>query len=344
MLFLFLSVPFILLLAGVVYQAAGAARDAKAFPPPGRLVDIGGGRLHISSAGQSGPVVILDAGIGASSLSWGLVQPKVASFARVHAYDRAGLGWSEPVRRPRRASLLAEELHTLLDTAGISGPYIFAAHSFGGYVARLFASKYPGEVAGMVLVDTPDTSDWVRPTSERRKRQRGGAFLCRIGALLARAGVVRLCLNRLGRGATSIPLAVTKSFGSAAFDLSKRMVGQVMKLPSEFWPIAQAQWSRPQSFLSLASHLWHLRDSAAEVAACGLLGDLPLVVLTASEPSTERREQQDAVGRLSSRGRHVVAARGGHWLHLDEPELVVEAIRSVAQSAGQALLPEENAP
>lgn len=330
----FLGVLLVLVLTGVVYQAAGAARDAKAFPPPGRLVDIGHVRLHISSAGETGPVVLLDAGIGASSLSWSLVMPELASFARVYAYDRAGFGWSELARRPRQASLLAEELHTLLDRAGISGPYILAAHSFGGYVARLFASKYPGEIAAMVLVDTPDASEWIRPTLERGRRLRGGAFFCRIGAVLAGVGVVRFCLSRLGRGATSIPMAVTKSFGTAAFDLTKRMVGQVMKLPSHLWPVAQAQWSRPESFLSLASHLHHLPRSAAEVAASGMLGDLPLVVLTASEPSAERRERQEAVARLSTRGRHIVAARGGHWLHLDEPELVVETIRSVAQTAG----------
>lgn len=334
MLLFFLGILGILLLTGVVYQFAGAARDAKAFPPPGRLVDIGSVRLHLSSAGQSGPVIVLEAGIGASSLSWGLVMPELARFARVHAYDRAGLGWSERARRPRQASLLAEELHMLLDKAGISGPYILVAHSFGGYVARLFVSNYPGEVAAMVLVDSPDTSEWIHPTPERGKRLRGGAFFCRIGAWLARAGVVRFCLNRLGRGATSIPQAVTKSFGSAAFELTKRMVGQVMKLPAQSWPVAQAQWSRPESFLSLASHLYRLPKSAAEVAACGSLGDLPLVVLTASEPSAERREHQDAVARLSSRGRHIVAVRGGHWLHLDEPELVVETIRSIAQTAG----------
>ncbi len=329
----FLGVLLVLLLTGVIYQVAGAARDARAFPPPGRMVDIGGVRLHLSSAGPSGPVIILDSGIGASSLSWGLVMPELARFARVHAYDRAGLGWSERARRPRLASLLAEELHMLLDRAGISGPYILVAHSFGGYVERLFANNYPGEVAAMVLVDSPDTSEWIHPTPERIKRLRGGAFFCLLGAWLARAGVVRFCLNRLGEGATSIPQAVTKSFGRTAFDLTKRMVGQVMKLPAESWRVAQAHWSCPESFLSLANHLHHLPESAAEVAACGSLGDLPLVVLTASEPSPERREHQDAVARLSSRGRHIVADRGGHWLHLDEPELVIEAIRSVSPTA-----------
>src|SRR5271170_4981104 len=125
----------------LLYQALGAASDARRFPPPGRMVAptaAGGPRLHLHGMGDSGPTVILDAGIGASSLSWSLVQEPAARFARVYAYDRAGYGWSERVRRssgPRIASWLAEELRALLRAADVPGPYILVGHSFGGYVA-----------------------------------------------------------------------------------------------------------------------------------------------------------------------------------------------------------------
>jgi len=337
---------FLLSVAGVavaavatalVYQAAGAARDARRFPPPGRLVPVnesGGPRLHLHGMGDSGPSVILDAGIGASSLSWSLVQESTARFARVYAYDRAGYGWSDPPRRssgPRTASRLAEELRALLRAADVPGPYILVGHSFGGYVARLYAERWPVEVAGLVMLDSPDASEWAHPSQENRRRHLGGALFSRMGARLARLGVVRFCLDRFSRGSRGLPVAVTSAFGPSALELVTRMVGQVMKYPPGLRRVAQAHWSRPAPFFSLADHLAHLPESAQEVAACGPLGDLPFVVMTASNPSPARAAQQDAVACQSSRGRHIIAREGGHWLLLDQPALVVQAIESVVE-------------
>src|SRR5208282_353888 len=166
----------------LLYQALGAAGDARRFPPPGRLVALdgsGGPRLHLHSMGDSGPSVILDAGIGASSLSWSLVQAPAARYARVYAYDRAGYGWSDPPRRsngPRIASRQAEELRALLRAADVAGPYILVGHSFGGYVVRLYAERWPVEVAGLVMVDSPDADQWAHPSHVRRREHLGGAL------------------------------------------------------------------------------------------------------------------------------------------------------------------------
>lgn len=330
------------LAAGLVYQSLGAAQEAVRFPPPGRLTRIAGPsspRLHLHSMGDSGPTIILDAGIGASSLSWSLVQPLAARFARVYAYDRAGYGWSDAPRRsngPRIASRLAEELRALLHAAQVTGPYILVGHSFGGYVARLYAERWPVEVAGLVMLDSPDASEWAQPSPENRRRHLGGAFFSRIGARLARLGVVRFCLNRLGRGSKGVPVAVTSAFGPAALELVTRMVGQVMKYPPELRRVAQAHWSRPAPFASLADHLAHLPESAQEVAACGLLGDLPFVVMTAANPSPARAASQDAMACQSTRGRHIIAREGGHWLLLDQPALVAQAIESVVDQVRAA--------
>ena len=321
----------------LIYQAVGSARDARRFAPPGRLVDIhngDGGRLHLLGMGDAGPTVILDAGIGASSLSWSLVQPLASRFARVYAYDRAGYGWSEPAQLedgPRIATRMAEELRRLLRAAEVPGPYILVGHSFGGYVARMYAERWPVEVAGLVMVDSPSTSDWAHPNRERRRQHLGGALFSRIGGTLARLGVVRFCLDRLSRGSKGTPVAVTRAFGPAALDLVTRMVSQVMKYPPGLRPVAQAHWSRPAPFFTLAEHLEHLPESAQQVAACGSLGDLPFVVMTASNPSPERAAQQDAMACQSTRGRHIIARAGGHWLLLDQPALVVEAIESVVK-------------
>lgn len=333
----------VLLVLGAIYQAIGTARDARRFPPPGRMFDLGGFRLHMEEAGSgAGPVVVLEAGIAASSLSWSLVQPEVAKFARVIRYDRAGLAWSELASTPRTASHLAEELSALLEKAKIPGPYVLVGHSFGGYVARMFHAKHPQQVAGLVLVDSPDTSEWIPPKPEEKRKLRGGALFSRIGATLAAVGVVRFCLARLTAGSTALPVMVTRAFGPSALTMVGRLVGEVQKLPAAVRPQVQAHWCQPKSFRSMASHLANLPVSAAQVEAAGPVGDTLLLVLTASKPSAERLAAQKSVARLSTRGKHIVAETSGHWIHLDTPELVVAAIREVraaAQESSGAALP-----
>ena len=307
----------ILLVAGAAYQSIGTSADARRFPPPGQLVDAGGFRLHLHEAGAGdGPVVVLEAGIAASSLSWSLVHPEVASFARVVRYDRAGLGWSDAAPGPRTAEKSARELAALLANAGITGPFVLVGHSFGGYVARLFAAKFPERVAGLVLVDSPSTSDWIPLRAEEKRRLQGGAFFSRIGAVLASLGLVRFCLARLSSGSARLSVLVTRSFGRSALTVVGRLVGEVQKLPVDVWPQVQAHWCQPKSFRSMASHLSHLPDSAAHVEAAGPFGNIPLLVLTASKPSLERlAAQQKSGGTLPARK----ACRGGEKRPLDSP-------------------------
>ena len=156
--------------AGTAYQAIASARDYRAFPPPGRLVDVGGHRLHIFCTGEAQPslaTVILEAGTAFSVPAWQLVQPAVAATTRVCSYDRAGNGWSEAGPLPRDARQIANELHALLGREGISPPYVLVGHSFGGMYARAYTGAHPAEVAGMVLVEILHI-----PTSSRA-HQRG---------------------------------------------------------------------------------------------------------------------------------------------------------------------------
>jgi pimeloyl-ACP methyl ester carboxylesterase len=131
---------------GAFAQAVAAHQDRQAFPPPGRLVDVGGHRLHLQVMGEqhTGPTVVLEAGLDSFSTNWHWVQSDLASSVRVVAYDRAGLGWSEPGPPPRDARQSATELHVALQRAGIGGPYLLAGHSYGGLVARVFARSVPG--------------------------------------------------------------------------------------------------------------------------------------------------------------------------------------------------------
>jgi pimeloyl-ACP methyl ester carboxylesterase len=118
------------------------------------MVDVGGRRLHINCTGKGDPVVVMDAGRGNSSATWNLVQPEVAKFARVCVYDRAGLGSSEPAVQLRTSQQMVRDLHALLTNARIRPPYIMVGHSLGGMNVRLYASQYPKDVIGMVLVDS----------------------------------------------------------------------------------------------------------------------------------------------------------------------------------------------
>jgi pimeloyl-ACP methyl ester carboxylesterase len=186
----------LLLLAGAIYESLSEAADARAYPPPGQTVDVGGHRLHINCTGTGSPTVVIDAGLGDWSTSWGFVQPEVAKVTRVCTYDRAGMGWSEPGPLPRVASQFAKELHALLHNANIPGPYILVGHSLGGLPVRMFTHDYPSEVAGVVLIDSmhPGQSTYATQT-------RALSLL----SVLARFGIVRLLADPLGMVAHDTP-------------------------------------------------------------------------------------------------------------------------------------------
>src|SRR5512133_1842630 len=162
-----LAVPLVLTLAGWIYEPMAEAADAKANPPPGQMVDVGGYRLHIHCTGSGSPTVVIESGWGDMAASWGWVQPEVAKATRVCTYDRAGMGWSESSPEPRAAREYAKELHTLLAKANEPGPYVLVGHSMGGYTILVYAHDYPDEVSGLVLVDSqalPPANTTPKPT------------------------------------------------------------------------------------------------------------------------------------------------------------------------------------
>ena len=136
------------------YQTVRESLDARAYPPPGQLIDVGGHRLHLYCTGSGGPTVVLEPGGGASSSDVGWITPAVARDSRVCVYDRAGRGWSDPADGPQDGAHIAADLHTLLQRAKVPGPYVLAGHSFGGLYVQSFAAQFPDQVAGMVLLDS----------------------------------------------------------------------------------------------------------------------------------------------------------------------------------------------
>jgi pimeloyl-ACP methyl ester carboxylesterase len=317
--------------AGALYQAVGAARSVRRFPAPGALVDVGGHRLHIMCLGHGKPTVLLESGIAASSLSWARGQPEVAKFTQVCAYDRAGLAWSDPATHPRTLRRIVGELHTVLTRAAAHGPHVMVGHSFGCFIVRAYAAWNPGEVGGMVLLDPP--SEWLRMTPHRAQMLWGGIQLSRFGALLARLGVVRVCLALLTGGTPGIPRRFVKIFGPTTARTLERLVGEVRKLPRDVHPVVQALWCQPKCSRAMADHLRALESSGAEIVGLDPLADMPLVVISSGDQPPEQIAEHQALACLSGKGRHLVAAKSGHWIQFDQPELVVTAIQEVVEAA-----------
>jgi pimeloyl-ACP methyl ester carboxylesterase len=307
--------------------------DRRRFPPPGRLVDIGGRRLHLTQSGQGRPAVVFESGISASCLNWTHVRDRVAQFTRCYSYDRASLGWSDPVDTPRVPSRIIEELHALLQAAEVLPPYVLAGHSFGGLLVRAYAVKYPGEVAGLILIDPLGASEWLQPSSEQARMLRRGVKLSRRGALLARLGVVRFSLALLSGGARVLPQLIAKLSSGKGESTVSRIVGEVRKMPPETWPMVRAHWCQPKSFLGMASYLASLPASCAECARLGELCGIPVTVLSATTSKPVELAEREAMARNSPHGRHIIASKSAHWIHFDEPDLVVQAIQDMVELA-----------
>src|ERR1700747_76765 len=325
----------LLVLAGLIFQAIGSSRDARRLPAPGELVNAGGHRLHIYCTGEGTPAVVMDSGFPASSLSWTFVQPAVARFTQTGRYDRAGLGWSDAGPMPRSSRQIVEELRALLLNARVEGPFVLVGHSFGTFTVRLYASTYPGDVVGMVLVDPIHPREWFEMT-EAGERKIAGAIRCsRYGALLARLGVARLISALVRLGASGLARSSVSLLTGGTMAEAERRIAPLAKLPLELRPIIAALWTQPKFFDAIVGQAEALPQSAAQVAATGDYGDIPLVVLSANSASPSQIKEHVSLAHLSSRGKHVVASKGGHWIQLDEPDLVIESIRELVESVGR---------
>lgn len=314
---------------GMLYQRVGTRRSARTCAPPGVLLDAGGRRLHVVTAGTGPPSVLLESGIAASSLSWAHVQPKVAAFARVCSYDRAGLGWSDSDPRPRTLANIVGDLEIVLEKTGLPPPYVLVGHSFGCFVVCAFAAKHPQRVTGMVLIDPPAASEWRQPSRRQARLLARGIRLSYFGALMAHLGVVRGCLSLLTGGAPRVPKTLIRGLGPVATAKLHHLVDEVRKLPPDVHPLVQEHWCQPKCFRAMADHLRVLREAANFVGGLGALPAVPLVVVSSGQLPAERIAEHRQLARLSAEGRHVVAARSGHWIQFDEPEVVVDAIRDV---------------
>jgi pimeloyl-ACP methyl ester carboxylesterase len=291
-------------------------------PPIGKLVDIGNHRLHLYSIGEGDPSVVFEGGGASWSMDWNLVQTEVAKFTSACSYDRAGFGWSESGPNPRTTEQIVTELHTLLSKAVVKKPYILVGASFGGHTVRLFAKKYPDEVAGIILLDARHESIDSKMPPAWHKLQAAGKGMYQFMLLASRAGALKL-LGKL-MGAKAAPPILTK-------------------LPPEIRPVYLEVGFQPKYFQSNLDEFAASAESDKQLSTSGSLGDIPLIVIRhgipdlfanmpaeqAKQAETVWQELQAELAKLSSNSRMLVAEKSGHGIQIDQPSLVVDTIHEM---------------
>jgi pimeloyl-ACP methyl ester carboxylesterase len=319
-----------ILLAQITVQRFCARSDARQFPPPGSLVKTINGAMHVRRMGRGDPAILLEAGIAASSLNWSILQPQLAELVSTYSYDRAGFGWSPSSGGPCNLQRMSSDLHDLVAALGIPQPYVLAGHSFGAYILRVYAQRFPGELAGVILIDPLTPEEWIKPTSAQRWQLRRGVWFSRAGAVLGSLGVIRFCLWLLQRGSSAAPRSVLGAFGSKASQTVRRILGELAKLPPPTLRLIRERWSNGKFFWTMARYIQSLPACAAETSNCSIPAHIPVTVISGAHQSAIRMAEHKAIAAHSIHGKHVVAAKSAHWIHLDQPELIVEAFREMA--------------
>jgi pimeloyl-ACP methyl ester carboxylesterase len=293
----------------ILLETQRVKRDLSSGTPPGRRVALAGRNLHLRCKGMGHPLVIIEQGAGEPSRFWWPLQDQIATFTRVCTYDRAGYGWSDPAPGDRTVADRAAELRALLAAADLSGPCILVAHSYGGLIVRAFARSYPELTAGLVLVDTAEEETLRQPevlTMYRRFR-----VMLRLFEGLARLGLVRFLGTLVDLERFGMPGTRAMEFAAAADDLASIE-----------------------------------RGSAAERTSSppGCLGALPVAVITHGVAfpgpfavlENGWKEGQERLLGLSSNARAWHAEDSNHMIHLDQTEIVLEAIRWVWEQSHAA--------
>ena len=304
------------LLIGLAAEKLAELRDRRLYPPPGRMVDTGNGRRHIFCEGRGAPTVVLITGNGIPSILVRPLQDRVARFSRVCAYDRAGLGWSEPAIRPLNIAGQTGELHKLLAAEGERGPFVMAGHSYGGFIARQYLKDNPHSVAGMVLVDAGEEGKVFQPE-----------FYPALAAGIRRNGQAER-LARFGYQRALVAIDPSAAVYSPHMtDAERRQANALILRPGYYRGVA----------VELSHGFENVPPAMQKPGGFGTLGKLPLVVIRHGQPLSGAdawmeegwTQAQTRLAALSSDSRLLVAARDGHNIVIDNPDLVSTAIHDV---------------
>jgi pimeloyl-ACP methyl ester carboxylesterase len=303
---LVMGLVLLALVVSIIVRRVAVHRAERDFPPPGRLVEIDGRRSHIHCTGTRSPTILLESGLDdRGSWGWAEIRDELSQISRVCAYDRAGMLWSEPREEPRDAERIASELHALLSAAAEAPPYVMVGHSNAGLLVRVYDARYRGEVVGFVFVDAS------HPEQDRR-----------------------------------LPPEIRQLIERRKSEPDHRWLFRILAPYRIFAPERPtprtAYWWRsfPEGVMAEGRAIDAMSEQAGRT---GLLGDRPVVVLTAGVPrsmpgvSDEGNaamqrvwlELQGELAGLSMNSDHRIVEGAGHYIHRDRPEAVVTAIRDV---------------
>jgi pimeloyl-ACP methyl ester carboxylesterase len=303
----------------VAAQLHAQTQLSQGYPPSGRLVDIGGRKLHLHCTGKGNPTVILMAGGGAFSIDWTLVQPRVAEKTRACSYDRAGLGWSDPGPADETVEQTIVDLHALLRAAREEGPYLLVGASIGGIFIEAYQRAYPEEVAGLVFTNSSN----------------------RIGiSVKGKVGLIWDLSEDDVRSGFPLPPSVKRgpkpTREGEPFDrLPPDLQAVRLWLDVRLWERSDPAKAAPDSLLSWRKEFLKEFDET-DAGKKPPLGDLPVVVLSSGPAATESgRQTRDGAAALldflSSNTVHLTAMGSGHEIHLYQPAVVVQAaLRAVS--------------
>lgn len=316
---------FLVLLAvglGVLYEQFGRFRARRAFPMTGRLVRVGDHRLHCTATAPRGPVVVFESGLDpGGALPWERVVRQVAPFATAFTYDRAGIQRSERGTPPKTGAAMARDLHDLLHLAGYPPPYLLVGHSLAGLLLRSFVAQYPMEVGGVVLVDASHPDQLKRlPTQLLDQMKADGPPPRWVVRLAAAVGLVRF-------------------FGHSQY-AGTRPNDRINLANQAFLP------SSIDATMEELAQMPALLDEARQVTS---FGTIPLRVVTGTSPTRDQQEVPDAALReemnrtwyalqqdqlrLSTRSAQLLAPKSGHYVQLEQPEIVTAAIKQLLDQA-----------
>lgn len=305
-----------ILAAGALFQSVGTWINDYRYPPLGKLIDIGGCKLHINSTGVGGITVVLDAGLSGTSLGWSLVQSEVSKYAQVCSYDRAGYGWSEEASLKRTSYNIAEELHTLLHKANIPGPYLLVGHSFGGCNMLLFANRYPEETVGVILVDSvhEEMLETLPPASDQ------GIF-----DKLWNHPRFQWLLSAIGY---------------------KRLIGPSKEIEKMFSPLSEtirtmyiAHMNKTSYTKTVSREMACLGESLAQLKTAKIhLQDKPLIVISAGKISKNEegkiwRDLQQKLLLKSNHAKQIIATDSDHMINHQQPDIIIKAILELLTSS-----------
>ncbi len=307
-----------LLLAGAVYERIARSVAARKFPPEGQMVQVDGHELHVVKRGTKGPSVVFESGFDAGGhLPWFYVQQEVARYATTLSYDRAGILWSERGENPKTCGSIAHELHELLEQAGLSKPYILVGHSLAGFLLGCFVADYSEEVAGIVFVEVSHPDLAQRISDEARALSTPMPWWQM--ELAKNLGIARLFFD---------------------FSYPRTNVDDPINL--------QIQRNGIRSLSALYEEMEGVETLLNESAEIPSFGDIPLLVITGNAPdrsadfwpNKDLRLEMDLLWsdlqvdllKLSSNSRQILATKSGHYVQLEQPELVAAAIKSLLEN------------